>query len=279
MIPHRTNRARLRWDSAIGGALRPEVTLWEPPQDNVLIGRGTHASLHLPDRSVSVEHVRLSFDLDRVGVHNLSRRGSTRVEGRLLSPGEVVQTTLPVRLQIGRYGWVIEALESTLPVSVTMPIGSLERAPGALVLQDVGGRLAATLSGHPLEVRAACLRFLWVLPSNTGEVVSHDELAEACGRPPRAGEEGNGGGDTHQAARGVRAALETLDDTHGLLPIYLAMVSPAASGGAVVHDLQQSLGKLLVQTVPGKGYRLNLPRDHVHLVRRRHRGQRDRRRP
>lgn len=259
-------RLLLRFVSAVGDPLPPPTLVWSPPVDGALIGRGAHAHLRLDDRSVSVEHVRLREEAGRLVLENLSRRGTTRLDGARLAPGEQASTELPGFLQVGRYCWAVETMATTLPVSRTAP-GLRASEPALLVLRRGHTGPRATFGGAPLVVRAAALRFLWLLASEAGQAIDHDRLALACGRPEPDGSPSQSGGDTHQAARALRAALDALPNATDLR----TMCAPLAAIARTRHPhppgrppgAGASLGHLLVETIPRYGYRLALPLEHV----------------
>lgn len=274
----RSHRARIRWESTLDGMQPPDRRSSEPLLDRWLIGRGAHADLQILDRTVSVEHALLTFTEDKVSVTNVSRRGMLRVNGAALPFGASIEHALPFRLQVGCHIWAVESLESTVPVSRTLPVDDAADRSPTMVMEDHQGKLIAWVGGARLDVRAAALRLLWCLAANAGRVVSHDQLALACARPDADGGNDGAGGDTHQAVKALRFALDALDMEHGLRGAFASIALPTVSGRPEsAHALARaegSLGWMLVRTAAGKGYALALPKSHVHIVRRSLRGVR-----
>lgn len=214
------------------------------------VGRSQEGDVALDDSTVSFEHAAFRSDSDHVFVRSLSERGSTFVGGNLLKfGGETEVPVLEPFVQIGNFLLEVRVLEQTVPVSNAMPLPVNWRDP-LLEIRERRGRGRVLLGGDELPLPPKLFRLLLGLATTAGEPVSRDALVDVV--------EPDGWVNLDPLVHRLRSALEEFVTAR---PATLKPLGPehdAAAGGP-------DLGKALIETVRGRGYRLTIPPELVSI--------------
>ena len=229
----------------------------------VTVGRANGADVCLDHPTVSHEHARLEPTAGGLSVVNLTRNGTTVVDGVRLEPG--ARAHIPREypyVQIGAFLIEVRNRVVTVPhhrVIAPPPVGS--RVPVLVVeLRDGGGRALAR--GQELAVTPRPLVVLAALVSAPNDTVPR-ETVHAWVSP--SGTSTNLDPIVHRLRRALDAALDAGD-----LPRDAIVSSMARCGVEVAPDATSTeVVKALVRTERSRGYRLALYPDDVELRRRR----------
>lgn len=237
----------------------------------VVIGRGEDVDLRLLDATVSSEHLALYTTGNLgFGVEVLTQRGATFLDRQRLSQGDVhVVMEGSAFLQIGRVLLHVRMVQETLPVETMLSLpmsAALTRAhpfEGFLSVR-VGARAGVHVCGEERHLFPSSLRLLWCLASSTGEVVGHEAL-----RVVMAPGAGVGGANVAQNVSYVRtmfqgAIEEGLLDVEALRTLVVGGVEEEQRASLRAMDARGLL-RMLVQSVRGRGYRLNLAPSEVYV--------------
>lgn len=142
------------------------------PEQMFYIGRGSECNIVLPERQVSREHVRISYDGQLYTLHDLGSKNGTFLNGQRLSgsavlrDGDQIQVALSVTL-------IFIGTEATLPLTL-----ELSSVRSGLVLNEE----LRTLEIHGRELdpplSLAQFRLLKLLYDADGAVVDREEIIE-----------------------------------------------------------------------------------------------------
>lgn len=214
------------------------------------VGRNHEGDVALEDPTVSFEHATFRSDAEHVFVVSLSPRGSTFVGGNPLPPGteRAVDPSEPF-VQIGSFLLEVRGLERTVPVSHPMPLPTNWRRP-LLEVRERRGRGRIVLGGEELPLPPKLFRLLLGLAMHTNEPVSRDALIDII--------EPDGWVNLDPLVHRLRTVLTHFAAQHP------SALNPLGAGHAVSAD-GADIGKALLTTVRGNGYRLEIPAELVHI--------------
>lgn len=182
---------------------------WVMHGDQLLIGRGSHCDIVIPERRVSREHVRIWREGTKYFVEDLHSKNGTHVnairleEARELSEGDEIQIALCVKLKfIGS--------EATVPLSLDEEEAGQTRR--GLVLDPRTRQVM--INGQVLEPQLSLYqyRLLELLYRNNGGVCTRDEVVQAVW--PEAAEEGISEQAIDALVRRLRDRLAELSPDH-----------------------------------------------------------------
>lgn len=180
---------------------------WVMRGDELLIGRGGHCDIVLPERRVSREHVRIwrggaGYYIEDLNSKNGTCLNAERLQGQQeLHEGDEVQIALCVKLKfIGS--------EATVPLTVD----ELEAAPPGLALNPHTRQVM--INGRPLDPQLSLYqyRLLELLVQRNGGVCTRDDVVRAVW--PEAVEEGVSEQAIDALVRRLRDRLAELDPDH-----------------------------------------------------------------
>lgn len=99
----------------------------------LVVGRSGNCGLQLDSRVVSNEHAAIWWEADRWLVRDTGSRNGTRIDGRLLAPGERSAIPLEARLEFGHeeQSWML--IESGAPVALARSEKRTVSAEGGVV--------------------------------------------------------------------------------------------------------------------------------------------------
>lgn len=226
----------------VTNSLTQDASSWAITDGRVRVGCSTKNEVQLEHESVADEHAVFRI-ADGIWLTNLTSEGTTATSQGPMAIGDAVRVASGARVQIGAY-----VLECTLVVP-TADFGMLLDAshlelPQLLVLPTTWRVGSVSIAGVPA---ALTLRTWWVLSRLAGrprEVLSPVELV--AGLPIE-----SEGLDVSRIVRTLRKQLATaLQDQQAHERISMAINLPG-------DDLKATTS-LLVESVRGKGYRLNL---------------------
>jgi hypothetical protein len=199
---------------------------------------------------VSFEHAKFRSDSKQVFVSSVSERGSTFVGGRPLTfGGEAEVPLIESFVQIGNFLLEVRVLDQTIPVSRAMPLPINWREP-LLEVRERRGRGRVVLAGDELPIPPKLFRLLLGLATRANEPVTRDELIDVI--------EPDGWVNLDPLIHRLRATLEQfLADR----PAALKVLGPEHQAAAANSEV----GKALIETVRGRGYRLTIPSNLVSI--------------
>lgn len=142
------------------------------PEQMFYIGRGSECHIVLPERQVSREHVRISYDGQQYTLHDLGSKNGTFLNGKrltgtaVLRDGDQIQIALSVTM-------MFIGTEATLPLTIELP--SLR---GGLTLNEEQRTLE--IRGQELDppLSLAQFRLLKLLYDADGAVVDREAIIE-----------------------------------------------------------------------------------------------------
>lgn len=176
-------------------------------KEEIIIGRGPHCDLILPDRRVSREHVRIWREGAHYYIEDLNSKNGTYVnaerltERRELKDGDEIQIALAVKLKfIGS--------DATVPLSLDEAAG-----PQTGLWLDERTR-QVMIGGVVLEPQLSLYqyRLLHLLYQRQGAICTRDEVVRAVW--PEAVEEGISEQAIDALVRRLRDRLAEIDPTH-----------------------------------------------------------------
>ncbi len=142
------------------------------PEQMFYIGRGSECNIVLPERQVSREHVRISYDGQLYTLHDLGSKNGTFLNGQRLSgsavlrDGDQIQVALSVTM-------MFIGTEATLPLTLELP----SRRIGLMLNEEL-----RTLEIHGRELdpplSLAQFRLLKLLYDADGAVVDREGIIE-----------------------------------------------------------------------------------------------------
>lgn len=230
---------------------------WESAGEALCAGRSMACDVVLADRTVSMEHAVFEVVDGVLSVTNRSERGATFVERRRLDPGERARVVGERgSVQLGGILLVVDVLQTTEQFAADL---ASDDDPPLLEVVIVADEARVRCAGVVLDLAPRPARALRRLAREPGEVVSHRDLLDAI-------DPGSATGNVHQTVTYLRNALIAAVE-RGELPLgdVRGVVLRAAGDDvslAVDAPVRRWIGAL-VQSVRGRGYRLNLPRDEV----------------
>lgn len=180
---------------------------WTVTQDELVIGRGGHCDIVLPERRVSREHLRIWREKGTYYVEDLDSKNGThlnaeRLEGaQELHEGDEIQIALCVKLKfIGA--------EATVPLT----LDDLEPRDRGLTLDQHTRQVI--INGRELDPQLSLYqyRLLELLYRESGGVCTRDDVVRAVW--PEAVEEGISEQAIDALVRRLRDRLAELDPTH-----------------------------------------------------------------
>lgn len=142
------------------------------PEEEFYIGRGSDCGIVLPERQVSRQHVRITYDGQAYIVHDLASKNGTFLNGQrltgsaVLRDGDQIQIALSVTM-------MFVGTEATLPLTIELP-----PVKGNLVLNEE--LRTVEIRGQELDppLSLAQFRLLKLLYDADGAVVDREEIVE-----------------------------------------------------------------------------------------------------
>jgi len=189
----------------VEGPLRGQQ--WTVAQDTLLIGRGGHCDIVLPERRVSREHLRIWRENGTYYIEDLDSKNGThlnaeRLEGvQELHEGDEIQIALAVKMKfIGA--------EATVPLT----LDDLEAREKGLMLDQHTRQVI--INGEELEPQLSLYqyRLLELLYESRGGVCTRDDVVRAVW--PEAVEEGVSEQAIDALVRRLRDRLAELEPEH-----------------------------------------------------------------
>lgn len=234
----------------------------------IVVGRERSVDLRLDDPTISKRHVEVTLGSEGFRFRSLTRRGTSFVNGKLLSPGEELSLTAePHFVQIGRVLLAIEADPQTRPVSQQIPLPEAPSPPrrrALLKFRRRGNGVEVWCRGRALPIFPSAAKVLARLCEQPGETVTHDELDYAADPEnyPR-----SGGASIAQLVTYARKTLEDavesgwfeISELAAWLPPHL---QPANDQTLVTREVLRAT----LENVRGVGYRIHLPRAQIEFV-------------
>ncbi len=239
-----------------GSPLTPGAS-WESSGEALRLGRSLACDVVLADRTVSMEHAMLETEDSVLTVVNRSEHGATFVDRRRLEPGERARVVGERgNVQLGGVLLVVDVLQTTEQFAADL---ASDDDPPLLEVMIVADEARVRCAGAVLDLAPRPARALRRLAREPGEVVSHRELLDAI-------DPGSAAGNVHQTITYLRNALIAAVE-RGELPLGDVRGAVLRAAGddvslAVDAPVRRWIGAL-VQSVRGRGYRLNLSRDEV----------------
>ncbi len=187
----------------VDGPLRGQQ--WTVQRDELVIGRGGHCDVVIPERRVSREHVRITREGGQYFIDDLDSKNGTHLNGEPLQgraelhEGDEVQIALCVKLRfIGS--------EATVPLSLE---DGLEPVQQGLTLDPHTRQVF--IDGQPLDPQLSLYqyRLIELLFESAGGVCTRDEVVRAVW--PDAAEEGVSEQAIDALVRRLRDRLAELD--------------------------------------------------------------------
>lgn len=237
-----------------------------PFRGSVSIGRSRSNDIHLCDETISGRHVELGIAGDQLSVSNLSRHGTTFLNGERLSGGDMRHVgTSPMWIQVGRALLSVYAQQRTVPVSNLMPLPErrASRFTGPLLsFSWIGTRVEVRCAGHPVPLYPTAARVLARLCEDPPNLVHHSDL-EAAADPDTANRAG--GATLAQLLTQIRRAFEECIDNGWLdTDVVRGFLAERPQGDG--DDDVRALLRSFIESVRGVGYRIWIPPEQVQLI-------------
>ncbi|MEJ2149031.1 MAG: FHA domain-containing protein [Chloroflexota bacterium] len=185
---------------------------WVMHNDEIVVGRGSHCQIVIPERRVSREHIRIWREQDRYFVEDLDSKNGTHVnavkldEVHELEEGDEIQIALCVKIRfIGS--------EATVPLSLEeQEQESMSLSQRGLVLDTKKRQL--TINGRLLQPQLSLYqyRLLELLVRLNGNVCTREEVIHAVW--PDAAEAGISEQAIDALVRRLRDRLTELSPDH-----------------------------------------------------------------
>ena len=185
---------------------------WVMHNDEIVVGRGSHCQIVIPERRVSREHIRIWREQDRYFVEDLDSKNGTHVnavkldEVHELEEGDEIQIALCVKIRfIGS--------EATVPLSLEeQEQESMSLSQRGLVLDTKKRQL--TINGRLLQPQLSLYqyRLLELLVRLNGNVCTREEVIHAVW--PDAAEAGISEQAIDALVRRLRDRLAELSPDH-----------------------------------------------------------------
>ena len=242
--------------------------------DKVRIGRNPDADIQLEDMSVSGAHLELVALDDGFRVENLSRRGSTFVNGARLESGESITLSgASTWLQVGRVLLKVAVILATVPVAAAMPLPDEDSTPPVvapiappgmealerLLVIERSANPRVWIHGNLVQLFPSAARALARLCESPAQLVEQYDLMEALD-PDFASKAG--GANLNQSITYIRNMfVEAIErDLVGLDELKEAIAACQTWDVVDTDELDpRGLMRVLVTNVRGAGYTLMLP--------------------
>jgi hypothetical protein len=223
--------------------------------ETVTIGRSGDSEVRLEHATVSHKHAIVEASSDGFTVLNLSARGSTFVSGQRLEANE--SAAIPLErafVQIGQYLLEIRPVGQTQPYLDPIPIPGA--ASGSKTLHVfMGPRPRFQLGATALALPPKPGRFMVALALRPNRTTTRDALVDAI-------EDAEGWTNLDAIVFRLRARLDEFGKENPAASIEIRRTMDVAGLSSSSEPL---LGRALVLTVRGQGYRLALPPGSVLL--------------
>jgi DNA-binding winged helix-turn-helix (wHTH) protein len=181
---------------------------WVMHRNELILGRGAHCDIVIPERSISREHVRVWKEGGECYVEDLNSKNGTHVNGdplsepRRLGEGDEIQVALTVKLKF-------VGSDATLPL--TLDEGFSVRT-GSLTLDPHTRQVMINDQVLEPELSLYQYRLLELLYERTGGVCSRDDVVAAVW--PESAEEGVSEQAIDALVRRLRDRLAAVDPGH-----------------------------------------------------------------
>lgn len=244
----------------------------------VLIGRNPSVDLVLADVSVSGHHAEIEATDTGFVVRNLSRRGTTFVEGERLAPStekHILNTVF--WLQVGRALLKVTGHETTIPVSRMLPLPTPNMAPRPQPVSPPsteppmlslrrGPALRVLLEGTRVTIFPSAARALIRLCETPGCVVEQDDLLKNIDADYR---HKSGGNNLNQVITYIRqmflSALKEGALTSPRLVEQIRRCEDFEEQSPLEDMNDKALTRVLITNIRGVGYQLMLPDDMISI--------------
>ncbi len=150
---------------------------WATVEPEFLIGRSTHADLHLNRPYVSSQHAMLRWNGSFWEVRDLGSRNGTSMDSQRLVPSKAYALNRGARLVFGNSGEVWEFCDDSAPELMAFPL------EGGVAVVAEHGMLALPSSDSPEATIFVGADGNWVLDNSSGDlcVVEHRSVVEVAG--------------------------------------------------------------------------------------------------